>query len=579
MFIESLRARIIITVLVLLAGIAWTLPNFVNFGKDDFWVSKDKINYGLDIQGGLHIVMGVGVDDVIRQQTKFSAESFKTDFKNQYEKEIQSVETGDLLRGEMTINAGSPELVELVEKYISEVFFSRDQDNYRPILQVIESTDTTVKARYFEPYIRGLKKQIVERTVETLRNRIDAIGLGEPNIAAQGNSRVIVQLPGLKSEQTAYAKDIIKRTAKLAFIIASQEPPANLQEMIDKAEETGGFKFGDEGLEYKDYLKKLNEELAKTGKLPKDTYVYFQKAPGAKTLAAGRIPWLLEEKNKVGGENLASASATFGEGNQPIVSFRFNAKGTGPFADLTRNHVNRSMAIVLDGVVQSAPNIESAITQGSGQITMGGAGGRDENFQEAKVIATVLRAGALPADLIQLEERTVGPSLGQDSIDRGKMAGLLGAILVLVFMLIYYKGFGLVANLALSFNILLILAILTSLGATLTLPGVAGIVLTVGMAVDANVIIFERIKEELAKGSALTAAVREGYARAFSAIFDANITTGATCIVLMYFGTGPVRGFAVTLIIGIVTSMFTAIFVSRALVDVLVQRLKMKLAI
>ncbi len=477
MLIESYRTRVIITLVALVVGILWTVPNFVEFGKDDIWVSKDQINYGLDIQGGLHIVMGVGVDDVIRKQTTFIADAFKQGFKQQTEKEITSVTTGDLLRGEVTIEVPNEAMVPEVEKYIQDEYYSRDQGNYRPILQVIETTGTQIKARYFEPYIRGLKTQIVERTVETLRNRIDGLGLGEPNIAAQGDDRIIVQLPGLKSEQTAFAKDVIKRTAQLRFVIVNETVPIpELEKLIMDAEKEGGFTFGQEGLEYKDYLVKLNEQLK--GKLPADTAIYFEKAAQAKSITTGRIPYLLEEKNNVGGENLTNAEATFSN-NIPVVLFRFNAKGTKPFAELTEKHVGRRMAIVLDGVVKSAPNLKSAITQGSGQIEMGG-GNRDDDFQEAKTIATVLRAGALPADLTQLEERSVGPSLGQDSIDRGKMAGLLGGVLVLIFMLIYYKGFGVVANLALSFNILLILAILTSLGATLTLPGVAGIVLTVG---------------------------------------------------------------------------------------------------
>ena len=280
----------------------------------------------------------------------------------------------------------------------------------------------------------------------------------------------------------------------------------------------------------------------------------------------------------MGGESLNDAAVSLDQVGQPIVVFSFDAKGAKEFGDLTTKHVEKLMAIVLDGVVQTAPRLKEPITGGRGSIEMGSGGDRQKTLDDANLTAMVLRSGALPAELEQLEERTVGPTLGKDSIDKGKFAGLIGAALVFVFMIIYYKSYGILANLALGFNVMMILAILTSLQATLTLPGVAGIVLTIGMAVDANVIIFERIKEEIAKGAGLIGAIKEGYARAFTAILDANLTTAAVCGVLMYFGTGPIRGFAVTLIVGIVTSMFTAIFFTRTILNLVVGKMKLNLA-
>jgi preprotein translocase subunit SecD len=251
-----------------------------------------------------------------------------------------------------------------------------------------------------------------------------------------------------------------------------------------------------------------------------------------------------------------------------------DVEGARQMSQLTKANIENQMAIVLDKVVKSAPTIQSEIA-GSGQITLGG---RDyqKTMDEGKLIATALRAGALPAALTQLEERTVGPTLGIDAINKGKKAGLVGMILIVVFMLLYYRQLGIVANIALGLNVLFLLSILSSLQATLTLPGVAGIVLTLGMAVDANVIIFERIKEELRKGAGTMAAIKDGFGHAVSAIFDANITTAIVCIVLMYYGTGPVRGFAVTLLCGILTSMFTAIFVSRTILEFMVVRMGIK---
>ena len=272
---------------------------------------------------------------------------------------------------------------------------------------------------------------------------------------------------------------------------------------------------------------------------------------------------------------LQTASVGADDFGNPVVLFYINGAGRKIFSELTGNNIGKLLAIVLDKELKSSATIRSRISD-RGQIDLGRGGVREDITKEAEDIATVLRAGALPARVMKLEERTVGPTLGRDSIEKGKLAGLVAGLLVIVFMFVYYRLLGVVANFALCMNILFLLAILTSLGATLTLPGVAGIILTIGMAVDANVIIYERLREELRKGSSMVLAVRDGYRYALSAILDANITTAIVCFVLMSFGTGPIRGFAVTLFCGIVTSIFTAVFVSRTCLNTLVHRLKLK---
>ncbi|MEO0337036.1 MAG: protein translocase subunit SecD, partial [Pseudomonadota bacterium] len=345
-------------------------------------------------------------------------------------------------------------------------------------------------------------------------------------------------------------------------------------EMDSKDGADGGAAGSLKKLRYSDYVDRLNEVLKP--ELPEGSMVAFEKVEGAESLEVAKTPYLLSTKDAevISGELLEDAFMGFDRYNKPAVNFRMNVEGARAMSTLTGQNIEKQMAIVLDKVIQSAPTIQSEIA-GEGQITLGGRD-YEKTMSEGKLISTALRAGALPAALTQLEERTVGPTLGIDAINRGKQAGLVGLVLIILFMFGYYRQLGVVANLALAMNVALLLAILSSLQATLTLPGVAGIVLTLGMAVDANVIIFERVKEELRKGSGTMAAIKDGFGHAFSAIFDANITTAIVCVVLMYYGTGPVRGFAVTLICGIITSMFTAIFVSRTILEYMVLRMGMK---
>ncbi len=554
--IESLKARILITLFAIGLGAAWILPNFVKFDKKSWWPSKEKIVYGLDIQGGLHLVLGVDVEDVLLEKITRLSKSITTDMRKESItfKNIKAESNVNFL-----INLNSDAESAAISKYID--------DNYPTVLQVVDSQNATMNVRYLDPVISNYKEQVIDQAIEVIRNRVDAVGMKEPNISSQGDNRILVQLPGV--EDSSSAKELINRTARLDFRIVKDELEIDLFKIIKDAEVKGKYKLGENKLNYAGYIKKLNTDLKSI--LPKGHIVLFQKSPNAKTIEVGKIPYIVEERASLGGDLLDDAFVSRGQYNEPEVAFSFNVEGRRMFSELTGKNVNKRMAIVLDDVVQSAPNIQGKIDSASARITLGSAN-FEETMKEARFISTALRAGALPAKLQQLEERTVGPTLGADSIAKGKNAGIVAGILVLIFMVIYYRSMGIFANIALVLNILLLLAILTSLGATLTLPGVAGIILTLGMAVDANVIIFERIKEEVRKGASFKVAMKDGFGHAFSAIFDANITTAAVCVVLMYFGTGPVRGFAVTLICGILTSMFTAIFVSRTLMEFSVQK-------
>ena len=557
--IENLNLRIYLVMAYVLFSVLWTLPNFVELPKA--WpFKKEKLNYGLDIQGGSHLVYGVDVAGVMEERYTRLASSIA---RQMGEKNIA------ITKAEISPDKKGIEIFyapNMKEKVLAEL-----NALYGTELQVIESSDTQLLARYFDTRLLDYKTQVVSQAIEVIRNRVDEFGVAEPVISAQGGDRIVVQLPGIKDP--TMAKELINKSAKLNFKIVSRElDGAKLAELVKSAETAGNFALGKEGLTYSKYYKRLNEDLK--GKLPANTVIAFEKAPSALTLEAGKIPYLLRNDQVVSGDLLEDAHVGFGQYGEPTVNFRFGTEGRRQFGELTGAHVKEQLAIVLDDVVFSAPSINERI-EGEGVINLGGSNNKDV-AKEASIIATALRAGALPAALEQQEERTVGPSLGSDSINQGKMAGLLGVGLVLIFMMFWYKGFGVVAAITLLLNVLGLFAVLSALGATLTLPGIAGIVLTVGMAVDANVIIYERIKEEVRRGATRKAAVREGFDKAWSAIFDSNLTTAIAGVVLIYFGSGPVRGFGVTMIAGIATSMITAVFVTHTLLDMMIQKFKFK---
>jgi protein-export membrane protein SecD len=408
----------------------------------------------------------------------------------------------------------------------SSIVFSLDKNDKEIIKKakkIIKKLDEEIdinlnkgkfKLSYSDTKKVAMKRDLIQQSIAIVRRRVDETGTKEPTIQAQGGDRILLQMPGVENPEKI--KELLGKTAKLTFHFVLER------------------NFADNSNEEFDY-----------------NVVRMQDVSGRE--------YLIKKPVILSGDMLTGANATFYE-NEPAVGFQFNTAGTRKFTEITTNNVGRVFAIVLDGEVVTAPRINSIINQGAGVIS--------GNFttQQAKQVALLLRAGALPAPLSIIEERTVGPSLGSDSVNSGTSAAIYGFILVAVLMVVFYSYFGLIANFALVINIALILTVLSLMGATLTLPGIAGIVLTIGMAVDANVLIFERIKEEVRDNKKIISAMADGFSQAFRTIIDANITTLIIAVFLYMFGSGPIRGFAVTLSIGILSSMFSAIILTRMII-------------
>lgn len=419
-----------------------------------------------------------------------------------------------------------------------------------------------------EAYQNKLKDETLKQAVETIRNRIDRHGVAEPDIRRLGDNRIVIELPGVSDPERAI--DLVKRAGKLEFKIVDETIRQDqLQTMVETARTELKLPSGFT----EDAVDQLNEALK--AKLPPDTEIAYEIRydPMTKKIAGG-TPYLLKRKVELSGEMLRNAQVSV-HNNEPFVSLSFDPAGTKIFADLTANNTGKRLAILLDGTVSKAPVIKTAIPNGEAQITLG-YGDYQGLIREAEDLTVVLREGALPASLKEATKTVIGPSLGKNAIDKGLRAMLIAAAIVVVFMAFYYKWSGVLADFAVFFNILFVFALLTLFGATLTLPGVAGIVLTIGMAVDANVIILERIKEELAAGKTIKAAVDAGYSNAIRAIIDSNVTTFLSGVVLYQFGTGPVRGFAVTLMIGILTTLYTAVTMTRLVYDYVLTRRDVK---
>ncbi|MDR1662801.1 MAG: protein translocase subunit SecD [Endomicrobium sp.] len=386
-------------------------------------------------------------------------------------------------------------------------------------------------------------KDVIDRAIEIMRNRIDQFGVVEPLITRQGDKWIVVQLPGIKDPQSA--KNLIGKTALLEFRIINNSQEAN--KVLDL--------IRNKGITSDQYRKNSFAYPDIQAAMPQGASVFENKEDSK---------YYILDKTVLTGAFLTNAKVEFeGRFSQPVVSMEFNRKGARIFEDVTERNIQRNLAIVLDGVVQSVPVINQKISGGKAVI--------QGNFsvEDAKLLATVLRAGALPAPVKVVEERTVGPTLGDDSIRSGFMSALIGIVVIFIFMVIYYHTSGLIADMALTLNLIIILAIMAYFQFTITLPGVAGIALTIAMAVDANVLILERIREELAAGKTARAAVDVGYQKVFWTIVDANITTLIAAVFLFQFGTGSIKGFAVTLSVGLIVSMFTSISVTKAIYDFL----------
>ncbi len=528
--LKSIRVRAALVILICLAALVYLAPSLTSDLPESWkkYLPADKIHLGLDLQGGMHLVLEVNTAKAVESTLTRSINSLKeTMMENR-------------IRFRLTTNAaGGNASFEFPDAPAREAFDSLLAKQY-PDLEVASSGMVdgkgTASVKIKDKRADEIKKMAVEQSLETIRNRVDQFGVTEPEIIPQGIDRIIVQLPGIKD--TARAKNLIGRTALLEFKLVDDE------NSIDAA------------------LK---------GNVPEGDVVAYESRLDRASGRRNEIPLLLKNRTLLTGDALETAKVQIGDRfGEPHVSIKFNAQGATEFERVTGENVKKRLAIVLDGVVHSAPVIQERISGGDAQIT------GSFTMEEATDLAIVLRAGALPAPVTILEERTVGPSLGQDSIDKGTWASIISGILVLLFMIAYYKATGFAADIALLMNMLLLLGVMVAFKATLTLPGIAGIVLTLGMAVDANVLINERIKEELRLNKTPRAAIEAGYQKAFLTILDSNITTLVAALFLFGFGTGPVKGFAVTLTIGIMVSMFTAVFVTRIIFDYFVWNRKIE---
>lgn len=529
--------RLLLISITVVLAVVFFLPNTPVFQHMPDWWKKNMpgkgIVLGLDLQGGLHLVFEVEGDKAVEITTDRYASQLRDLF-------VKKNITTDVSVSGLTITV-SPSSAE-TKKLIADNF---------PIFSAAESGNSTAY-KILSKEAQRIKDNAADQALETIRNRIDQFGVAEPTIHRQGENEIVVQLPGIKDPKRAI--DLIGKTAQLEFRIVDDEAKiaAELPQSIGPGEE-----------------ELLLREFA--GKIPEDTEILFEKKVNTETGVVRKLPILLKKQASLTGDLLSDAKVNIDTRfSEPYVSLSFNAAGAKLFEETTGANVKRRLAIILDNTVYSAPVIQEKITGGNAQIT------GSFTMEEAKDLSIVLKAGALPAPLKMLQNVTVGPSLGRDSIEAGKMAAIIGTIAVVIFMIFYYRLSGVIADFALLLNIILLLGAMASLNATLTLPGIAGIILAIGMAVDSNVLMFERIRDELRAGKTPRAAVDSGYDKAFWTIFDSHVTTLITAAVLFQFGTGPIKGFAVTLSLGVSINLFTALIGTKSIFDVINSRRELK---
>lgn len=549
---------------ILLAGLVIgslmsVTPTFLNLSSESSFPVKTKINLGLDLQGGLYMVLGIDFNKVYRDEVIGYARKAVATLKDiGIQAELGTLDTSDVRDPKHSII--------LAKESDRDAAVSKLREFYQYPLRITKEEGTTLQYGLGREFVKEIEGSALSKSIEVIRNRIDEFGVTEPEIVSQGQDRIVVQLPGVKD--IARAKDLIGRTAKLEFKFVNDEvSPTSLTEWLDKVKKAGiEYKKGER---FSEYVHAINTHLVND--LPKGYEIAFSKTVSKVTNEITNLePYLVETVASLTGEELQEAIVRIDQQqNRPYVGLEFKPNGAKMFEQITGANIGKRLAIVLDGNVYSAPVVQGRIAGGSAQITLG-AGDYNSTMSEARDLALVLRAGALPVELVFEEQRVVGPSLGADAIDKAQMAALVGSFLVLAFMCFYYKLSGVIATITILLNVLFTLSCLILVGATLSLPGIAGIALTVGMAVDGNILIYERIREELRAGMTPYEAVRTGFEKAFWAIADANITTALAGICLLNFGTGPVRGFAVTLLIGICTTVYTSYFVSKVLFEMYV---------
>jgi preprotein translocase subunit SecD len=528
--LKDLKWREILVVVIFLVAIVYLVPSF-SPSLPPLWekfLPKEKIHLGLDLQGGMHIVLEVEADKAVENSAERLADDLKETLRTD---RVPFIKVEKTKGWDIEVQLANPEaqagLTQVVEK------------NF-PVLKTLGvetlADGVVVTLSLQDNEVQRIRKMVEGQALETIRNRIDQFGVSEPDIRSEGEDRILVQLPGVQDPQRAIA--LIGKTALLEFKLVAED---------------------------------VTPQAAKEGKLPPGVKIYPMRQSTTGKTRTGDSQIALKDRTLLTGGTITNAEVRVDtQYNTPYVGMDFDTQGAKIFERITGENIKKRLAIVLDGVVYSAPVIQDKI--GGGKATITG------NFtdEEARDLAVVLRAGALPAPVKILEQRTVGPSLGRDSIQQGMLASLVAGIGIVLFMILYYRFSGVIADIALFLNILLVLAGLAAFGGTLTLPGIAGIALTIGMAVDANVLIYERIREEMRLGKTPRAAVDTGYSRATITILDANITTLIAAVVLFQFGTGPVKGFAVTLSIGLLANLYTAIVVTRVIFDYLLMQRRVR---
>ena len=552
--LRAVRLKFLFLFILTIIAIVFVLPSVT--GELPGWWEKHVsrgLKLGLDLKGGMHLILQVDMESAINNALTRDA----ADIKELATKRGLTLKVQNITKQMLPVTLGNKDEQAVFQKFLKEEF---------PHLLVGEPRrqdgglvfDLSLKP----DEISQLQERTLSQSLEVLRNRIDQFGVTEPVLVRQGSDQIVVQLPGIQDPQRAL--DLIGQTAQLEFKLVDDQAQVSLPELIDQALKSGRLQPA--------YTREqLNQALA--DKIPAEDEVYIEKSLNRETGRLESKPLLLQKQVLLTGAAVKNATVRIGDYNEPYVSVDFNSRGAKEFARITGANVKRRLAIILDGVVRSAPVIQERIGGGKAQIT------GSYTAAEAHDLAIVLRAGALPATVKIVQNITVGPTLGADSIKKGLTAGLLATILVIAFMIFYYRFSGLVADYAMILNVILLLGVLSLMGATLTLPGIAGIILSIGMAVDSNVLIYERMREEFHAGKPLKAGIDGGYDKAFWTIIDSHVTTLITACALFLFGTGPIKGFAVTLSLGVILNLFTALFGTRVVYDwVLLKRWLTKLS-
>jgi len=525
--LKTLRWKIILYAAITVFAILLLVPTLSS--QLPSWVAKiipaEKIRLGLDLQGGMYLLLGVQGDKAVESYVEQIKNNLRDSMKE------QGIAVGKLETEKDRILLEFSGDKEKVDNLLSRQF---------TMLRELSPSGAGGIWKYQlvldSKEIEEIKRRAIDQALEIIRNRIDQFGVSEPEITLQGTNQILVQLPGIRDPERAI--NLIGQTALLEFKLLDEEG---------------------------------NIDDALKGNIPPGDMILYQRSVDPQTGAVRKVPFLLKEKTLMTGEFIRDARVSLdSQFHEPYVSMEFTDVGAKLFEQITGANVKKRLAIILDNNVYSAPEIRERIAGGRAQIT-----GRFTT-EEANDLAVVLRSGALPAPVKILEQRTVGPALGQDSIRKGIISILLSGIVVAIFMVVYYKYSGLIADSALILNVILTLAVLALFRATLTLPGIAGLVLTIGMAVDSNILINERIKEELRIGKTIRMGIDQGYHRAFTAIFDSHVAALISGVILYQFGTGPVKGFAVTLCIGLLANLFTAVFVTRLIYDLITLKFAIK---